>query len=71
MKLLLNAVDLMPRGCALLVIQLRGSGARQPTMRSVCDGGHHFQIAKQFAAGPGRSFFLCLSLRFEKQLGII
>jgi hypothetical protein len=45
MKLLLNAVDLMPRGCALLVIQLRGSGARQPTMRSVRDGGHHFQIA--------------------------
>jgi len=28
MKLPLNAVDLMPRGFALLVIQLRGSGAR-------------------------------------------
>jgi hypothetical protein len=43
--LVLNAVDLMPRGFELLVIQLRGSGARQPTMRSVRDGGHHFQIA--------------------------
>jgi len=32
-------------GFALLVIQLRGSGASQPTMRSVRDGGYHFQIA--------------------------
>jgi hypothetical protein len=45
MELPLNAIDLMPRSFALLVIQLRGSGARQPTMRSVRDGGHHFQIA--------------------------
>ena len=67
----MNTVDLMPRGFALLVIQLRGSGARKPTMRSVHDGGHHFQIAQQIGAGPGRSFFLCLSLRFEKQLGSI
>jgi len=67
----LNAVDLMPRSLELLVIQLRGSGARQPTMRAVRDGGHHFQIAQQIGADPGRSFFLCLSLRFEKQLGII
>jgi hypothetical protein len=44
-ELVLNAVDLMPHGFALLVIQLRGSGARQPTMRSVRYGGHHFQIA--------------------------
>ena len=67
----MNAVDLMPRGFALLVIQLRGSGARQPTMRAVHDGGHHFQIAQQFGAGPGWSFLLRLPLRFEKQLGII
>ena len=67
----MNAVDLMPRSLELLVIQLRGSGARQPTMRAVRDGGHHFQIAQQIGADPGRSFFLCLSLRFEKQLGII
>ena len=45
MELLLNALDLMPHGFALLVIQLRGSGARQPPMRSVRNGGHHFQIA--------------------------
>jgi hypothetical protein len=70
-ELVLNAVDLMPRGFALLVIQLCGSGARQPTIRAVRDGSHHFQIAYQFGAGPSRSFFLCLSLRFEKQLGII
>jgi hypothetical protein len=44
-ELVLNAVDLIPRGFALLVIQLRGSGARQPTMRSVRYGGHQFQIA--------------------------
>jgi hypothetical protein len=44
-ELVLNAVDLMPRGFALLVIQLRDSGARQPTMRAVRYGGHHFQIA--------------------------
>jgi hypothetical protein len=41
----LNAIDLMQRSFALLVIQLSGSGARQPTMRSVRDGGYHFQIA--------------------------
>jgi hypothetical protein len=71
MELPLNAVELMPRSFTLLVIQLRGSGARQPTMRSVRDGGHHFQIAQQFGAGPGWSFPLRLPLGFEKQLGII
>jgi len=44
MELPLNAIKLMPRGFALLVIQLRGSGARQTTMRAVRNGGHHFQI---------------------------
>jgi hypothetical protein len=43
--LVLNAVDLMPRGFALLVIQLRGNGARQPTIRSVHNRDHHLQIA--------------------------
>jgi hypothetical protein len=43
--LVLNAVDLMAHSLALLVIQLRGSGARQTTMRAVRNGGHHFQIA--------------------------
>jgi hypothetical protein len=66
MELLLNAVDLMPRGFRLLGIQLRCSGAGQPTLRAVHNRHHHFQIAQQFGAGPGRSFLLRLSLRFEK-----
>ena len=66
MELLLNAVDLMPRGFRLLGIQLRCSGAGQPTLRAVHNRYHHFQIAQQFGAGPGRSFLLRLSLRFEK-----
>jgi hypothetical protein len=44
-ELLLNVVDVIPRGFDLLVIQLRGSGAYQPSMRATRDGGHHFQIA--------------------------
>ena len=71
MELLLNAIDLMPRGFRLLVIQLRGSGAGQPPLRAVHNRRHHFQIAQQFGAGPGGSFLLRLPLRFEKQLGII
>ena len=45
MELLLNALDLVPRGLVLLVIQLRGSGARQPPLRAVHNRRHHFQIA--------------------------
>ena len=67
----MNARDLMPHSFAFLVIQLRGSGASQPTMRAVHDGSHHLQIAQQFGGSPGRSFLLRLSLRFEKYLGII
>ena len=70
-ELILNARDLMLCGFALLVIQLRGSGARQSPMRAVHDGDHHFQIAQQFVGGPGRSFLLGLPLRFEKQLGVV
>ncbi len=71
MELPLDAIELMTCGFALLVIQLRGGGSRQTTMRAVCDGGYHFQIAQQFGPGPSRSFLLRLPLRFEKQLGII
>jgi hypothetical protein len=71
MELLLNAVDLVARGFRLPVIQLRSSGAGQPTLRTVHNRLHHFQIAQQFGAGPGGSFLLCLPLRFEKQVGII
>jgi hypothetical protein len=40
-----NTLDLMPRGFRLLVVQLRGSGARQPPLRAVHNRHHHFQIA--------------------------
>ena len=67
----MNALDLMPRGSRLLVIQLGGSGAVQPPLRAVYNRHHHLQIAQQFGASPGGSFLLRLPLRFEKQLGII
>jgi hypothetical protein len=43
--LVLDAVDLMPRSFTLLVIQLHGSGARQPSLRAVHNRGHHLQVA--------------------------
>jgi hypothetical protein len=43
MELLLNPLDLVPRGFRLLVIQLRGSGTSP--LRAVHDRRHHFQIA--------------------------
>jgi len=43
--LALNALDLMPRGFALLVVHLGGSGASQPPLRAVQNRHHHFQIA--------------------------
>jgi len=45
MELFLNAIDLLPRGVRLLVIQIRGSGARQSPLRTVHNRHHHFQIA--------------------------
>jgi hypothetical protein len=45
MKLFLNAIDLAPRGFALLAIQIRDSCAGQPPLRAVHDSGRHFQIA--------------------------
>jgi hypothetical protein len=45
MELLLNPLDLMPRGFALLVIQLRGRGASQPPLRAVHNRHYHFLIA--------------------------
>jgi hypothetical protein len=71
MELLLNALDLMPRGFGLLVIQFGGSCARQSPLCTIDDRHRHFQIAQQFGAGPGWSLLLRLSLRFEEQLGII
>ena len=45
MELLLNALDLMPRGFRLLAIQLRGRGASQPPLRAIHNRHYHFQIA--------------------------
>jgi hypothetical protein len=67
MELLLNALDLMPRGFRLLGIQLHAHRARQSPLRAVHNGGHHLQIAQQFGAGSARGFLLRLPLRFEKQ----
>jgi hypothetical protein len=70
--LVLNALDLIPRGSRLLAIQLRGgSGAGQSPLRAVHNRHHHLQIAQQFGGSPGGSFLLRPPLRFEKQLGII
>jgi hypothetical protein len=44
-ELPLNALELMPCSLRVLVIQLRGSGARQPPLRSIHNRRHHFQIA--------------------------
>ena len=66
MDLLLNALNLMPHGFRLLLIQLRGSGAGQSPLRAIHNRHHHFQIAQQFRASPGGSFLLRLPLRFEK-----
>jgi hypothetical protein len=71
MELLLNALDLMPRGLGLLGIQFGGSCARQSPLGAVHNRYRHFQIAQQFGAGPGWSLLLRLSLRFEEQLGIV
>ena len=45
MELLLDAIDLVPRGFRLLVIQLCGSGTRQSPLRAVHNRHYHFQIA--------------------------
>jgi hypothetical protein len=45
MELLLNALDLAPRGFALLAIQIYGRCSRQPPLRAVHDRRHHFQIS--------------------------
>jgi hypothetical protein len=44
-ELALNALDLLPRGLRLLVIQLRHSGTRQSPLRAVHNRHYHFQIA--------------------------
>jgi hypothetical protein len=69
LELLDDPLDLLPRAGALWIIPLHGRPARQPPMSAVHNRGHHLQIAHQLGASPGRGFLL--SLRFEKQRGII
>jgi hypothetical protein len=64
--LLLNAGDLLLRGCALLVIQFHRRRACQSPLRAVHDRGHHLQIAQQFRARREWRFLLRLPLRLEK-----
>jgi hypothetical protein len=44
-QLLLNALDLIPRGFPLLGIHLRSRRLRQPPMGAVHDRDQHFQVA--------------------------
>jgi hypothetical protein len=62
----LQAIDLIPRGLALLAVNLGTGRAHQPAGGAVHDGHCHLQIAQQFGA-----WCCCLGLlplRFEKQL---
>jgi len=45
MELVLNALDLMPCGFRLLVIQLRSSGAGQSPLRTDHNRDHHLQVS--------------------------
>jgi hypothetical protein len=44
-ELFLNTIDLVPRGFALLAIQIYRRCAGQPSLRAVHKRHHHFQIA--------------------------
>jgi hypothetical protein len=69
LKLFSDVVDLLPRGCALLVIQLHCVRAGEPPLRAIYHRSDNPQIADQFGGGTGRD--LLLLLRFEKQRWII
>ena len=71
LELFSNPVDLLPRCCVLLVIQLHCLRASETPMRAIHNRSDHLQIAHQFGAGPRRGFLLGLPLRFEKQRRII
>jgi hypothetical protein len=64
-----HALDLAPRGFALLTIHLRG--ARQSPGGAVHNRCRHLQIAQEFGGPRCRSFRFRLPLRFEKQRGIV
>ena len=64
-----HALDLAPRGFALLTIHLRG--ARQPPGGAVHNRRRHLQIAQEFGGRRRRSFRFRLPLRFEEQRGLV
>ena len=43
-ELLLNALDLIPRGPALLCIQVHDGGPGQPALSAIHNRGHHLQV---------------------------
>ena len=45
MELLLNTIDLVPRGFGLLAIQIFCRCAGHPPLRAVYNRGYHLQIA--------------------------
>jgi hypothetical protein len=66
-----HALDLEPRGFALLAIHLRNSRARQSPGSAIHNRCRHLQIAQEFGGRRCRSFRFRLPLRFEKQRGIV
>jgi len=69
-KLALQAIDLVSRGLALLVVDLGAGRARQPAGGAVHDGDRHLQIAQQCGARCRRGLGF-LPLCFEKQLRLV
>jgi hypothetical protein len=45
-EVLLNLLDLIPRGVALSGIQFRGSGPCEPPLCAVHNGSNHLQVAQ-------------------------
>jgi len=52
LELFFNLSDLLPRPCALLLIQLHCLCGGKPPLGAVHNRGDHLQIADQFSAGP-------------------
>ena len=71
LELVFHALDLLPRGGALLLVQLQRFCAGNAAVRAVHDRNCHLQIADQFSSCAGGRFLLRLPLRFEEQRGIV
>jgi hypothetical protein len=69
--LLLEMLDLLADGAALVSVHIRGQPSRQPAPGALYEGGGDVQIAPQ-ASGPGRGGgWLSGRLGFKKQLGLV